>query len=228
MRNLLLLLLLANVLFFLWQQFVSEPDVTGVAVVNENQLGPPLVLADASSSVSPGGDAGEAPPAMPTELEALAGRSCVSIGPFRAKGDASGALAEFEDDGLRGALRETVGDVFVGHWVQIRNLPDRATANRMLATLQAGGLDEAYIVQTEDEGIKISLGLFSDLSGAERIELQAKSMELPAEIAPRTREQDVYFVDLGLPPGRGAGGIIERYGEDRVQLRDAATCPSQD
>jgi hypothetical protein len=38
-------------------------------------------------------------------------------------------------------------------------------------------------------------------------------------------EGTVYFVDIALPPGRGASGMIEQYGEDKVMLRDAATCP---
>ena len=40
-----------------------------------------------------------------------------------------------------------------------------------------------------------------------------------------TRDDKIYFVDIGLPPGKGAGAIIEKYGEERVALRDAATCP---
>ena len=80
-------------------------------------------------------------------------------------------------------------------------------------------------MRTEDEGLKISLGLFGVVESAERVELQARSMDLPADIAPRTREGTVFFVDIGLPPGRGAGAIIEKYGEDRVALREAATCP---
>ena len=226
MRNLLLLLLLANVLYFLWGRFVVETDDPGVAIVGEDSLGPPLVLADATATEDPGGEPGAVEPSQPSVLQGVVGRSCVSVGPFRDDADAAGALAEFEDDGLQGVVRSTEGEVFVGHWVQIREVPDRATANDMLATLKAGGLSEAYMVQTEEEGIKISLGLFSDLSGAERIELQAKSMDLPADITPRLRRQEVYYVDLGLPPGRGAGSMIEQFGEERVLLRDAATCPN--
>ena len=227
MRNLLLLLLLANVLYFMWGRFVIDERDPGVAIVDEDSLGPPLTLADATTASAENaggaGEDGELP--QPSVLQGVVGRSCVSVGPFRDSADATGALAEFEDDGLQGNVRTTEGEVFVGHWVQIRDVPDRATANEMLATLKSGGLNEAYMVQTEDEGIKISLGLFSDLGGAERIELQAKSMELPADITPRMRQQEVFYVDLGLPPGRGAGSMIERYGEERVLLRDAATCP---
>jgi len=80
-------------------------------------------------------------------------------------------------------------------------------------------------VETEEEGLKISLGLFGEMPRAERIELQAKSLGLPADISARTRDATVIFVDVGLPPGRGAGNIIEQFGEERVLLRDAATCP---
>mgnify|MGYP001812303154 CR=1 FL=1 len=95
----------------------------------------------------------------------------------------------------------------------------------MLEVLHAGGLQEAYTVETEDEGIKISLGLFGNLDGAERIELQATSLGFNADITPRTAEGTVYWVDIALPQGKGAGEIIERYGEDQVRLREAATCP---
>jgi hypothetical protein len=36
----------------------------------------------------------------------------------------------------------------------------------------------------------------------------------------------LYYVDIALPPGRGAGAMIEQYGEDRVLLRDRASCPN--
>jgi hypothetical protein len=122
-------------------------------------------------------------------------------------------------------MRSEQGQIFVGHWVQIRNVPDEATAKEMLDKLIAGGLNDAYLVRTEDEGLKISLGLFGDIEGAEKIELQARSLDLPADISPRMREGTVFFVDIGLPPGKGAGAIVEKYGEDLVAMRDAATCP---
>ena len=54
---------------------------------------------------------------------------------------------------------------------------------------------------------------------------QARSLDLPADISPRMREGTVFFVDIGLPPGKGAGAIVEKYGEDLVAMRDEATCP---
>lgn len=233
MRNLLLLLLLANVLYFLWGQVSGDSSERGVAIVTEDELGPPLELAASNTSRAPGSavpadDVESDEPVEiiePIELAAAVGRTCVSIGPFRDSGDADSALADTEAAGMLASLRTTRGEIFVGHWVQIRNIPDRAAADRMLETLQSGGIGEAYMVRTDDEGIKISLGLFGDMSGAERTELQAKSMDLPAEITPRTREGTVFYVDIALPPGRGAGSLIEKYGEEQVLLRGAASCP---
>jgi hypothetical protein len=225
MKNLLLLLLLANILYFLWGWFAEESPQPGVAIVEESDLGPPLEAtadrsAEAIASVGAVLGSGE-----PSDLEAVMGRSCVTVGPFRAIADADTAQTRLTGAGMRAQLRSAVGQVFVGHWVQIRDIENRALGNRMLDRLHDGGLGDAYLVETEDEGIKISLGLFGDITGAEKIELQARGLGLDAVIAPRMTEGTVYFVDIALPPGRGAGAIIEQYGEDKVKLRDAASCP---
>jgi hypothetical protein len=225
MKNLLLLLLLANIVYFLWGWFAEEPPQPGVAIVEESDLGPPLEAtadrsAEAIASVGAVLGSGE-----PSDLDAVMGRSCVTVGPFRALADADTAQTRLTGEGMRAQLRSAVGQVFVGHWVQIRDIESRALGNRMLDRLHDGGLGDAYLVETQDEGIKISLGLFGDINGAEKIELQARALGLDAVIAPRMTEGTVYFVDIALPPGRGAGAIIEQYGEDKVKLRDAASCP---
>lgn len=225
MRNLLFVLVLANILYYMWDRFVEEPDQLGIVVVNESELGPPLnvssmVVAEAAASVGAVLGSGK-----PSDLAALVGRSCVTIGPFKTNTEADGALADYEIEGMRASVRTTQGQVFVGHWVQIRNIPDRDAGNLILEKLRAGGLGDAYLVPTEEEGLKISLGLFGEMSRAERIELQAKSLDLPADITPRMRDQTVFYVDIGLPPGKGAGAMIEKYGEEKVKLRNEATCP---
>jgi len=225
MKNLLLLLVLANVLYFMWSMFATEDPQPGVAVVDESDLGPPLQV-----SVGQGSDTVTSAGAVlglgePSDLEAVVGRSCVTIGPFKVSDDADSAVLEYGNEGMRTAMRSEQGQIFVGHWVQIRNVADEATAKDMLEKLIAGGLNDAYLVRTEDEGLKISLGLFGDIEGAEKIELQARSLDLPADISPRMREGTVFFVDIGLPPGKGAGAIVEKYGEELVAMRDAATCP---
>ena len=225
MRNILLALLLANILYFMYDRFVEDPPELGIAVVDESSLGPELRLSDSSAPVESEGDVVEGEAPEPVELAAMVGRSCVTVGPFKAASDAEGALSDFIADDFSAVIRSTDGQVFVGHWVQIRNIADRSSGNQMIETLREGGLGDAYLVETEEEGLKISLGLFGEMPRAERIELQAKSLGLPADIVPRMRDATVFFVDLGLPPGRGAGSIVEKYGEDKVLLRDQAICP---
>jgi hypothetical protein len=225
MKNLLLLLVLANLLYFMWSMFAAEESQPGVVVVEESDLGPPLQVSmgqESNTIASVGAvlGSGEA-----SDLEAVVGRSCVTIGPFKVSDDADSAVLEYGNKGMRTAMRSVQGQIFVGHWVQIRDVADEATAKDMLEKLTAGGLNDAYLVRTEDEGLKISLGLFGDIEGAEKIELQARSLDLPADISPRMREGTVFFVDIGLPPGKGAGAIVEKYGEELVAMRDAATCP---
>jgi hypothetical protein len=225
MKNLLLLLILANILYFIWGFLAEEPPETGIAVVDESKLGPPLEVSSAAvtgSATSVGAVLGSG---KPSDLAAVVGRSCVTIGPFKTNAEADGAFAFYDQEGVRASVRTTQGQVFVGHWVQIREIPDKETGNGMLRTLRTGGLGDAYLVEDEDGGYKISLGLFGEMSGAERIELEAKSMGLPADITMRMRAATVFFVDIGLPPGQGASEIIEKYGEDKVLLRDKAVCP---
>lgn len=225
MKNLLLLLLLANILYFLWGLYQQDEPNAGVAIVKEGELGPPMdVIAsrDRDDAASVGAVLGSG---TSSDIRAVIGRSCVTLGPFKVRNDADTAELGYKSEGMKTAVRSGQAETFVGHWVQIRNIADDATANRMLSTLSGGGLTDAYLVRTEDEGLKISLGLFGDLDGAEKIELQARSLELPAEIAPRMADRTVYYVDIALPPGQGATAIVQKYGEDQVLLREKASCP---
>ena len=225
MKNILLILVLANILYLMWGLFTEEEPQPGVAFVEESDLGPPLDVtasqdSDAVASVGAVLGSGE-----PSALEAVVGRSCVTIGPFRESEDADSALLEYSNDGMKTAMRSTREPVFVGHWVWIQNIADEAEGKTVLATLSEGGLGDAYLDRSEPDDLKISLGLFGEVAGAEKIELQARSLDLPAEVVASERERDVFYVDIGLPPGKGATAIVEKYGPERVSLRDAATCP---
>jgi len=225
MKNLLLLLLLANILYFLWGLYYQDEPQAGVEIIREADLGPPLKVTasrDRDDVASVGAVLGFG---TSSDLKAVVGRSCATIGPFKVRTDADSAELAYSSRGMKTTVRSTEAEMFVGHWVQIRNVADDATANKMLSKLSGGGLTDAYLVRTDDEGLKISLGLFGDIDGAEKIELQARSLELPAEIAPRMADRTVYFVDVALSPGQGAGAIVAKHGEEQVLLREAATCP---
>lgn len=225
MKNLLLLLILANILYLLWGAFSPKDSNPGIAIIEEADFGPPLDVtvgqdSDAIASVGAVLGSGE-----PSDLEAVVGRSCVTIGPFTQSGDADSTVLEYNKDGMKAALRSARGEIFVGHSVQVLNVPTREAGRAMLGRLSEAGLGDAYIVGNEEDGLAIALGIFGNAANAERVELQAESAGFEVDISPMTRDGTIFFVDIGLPPGKGAGAIIEKYGEDRVALRDAATCP---
>jgi hypothetical protein len=225
MKNLLLILLLANILYFMWGYFVDEESEPGVAFVEESDLGPPLDVSvgwDSDSIVSVGAVLGSE---ESSALEALFGHSCVTIGPFKENANADLAALEYANEGMRSVLRPTRAQVFVGHWVWIRKIESEIAADTVLQQLKDGGLNDVYLDRSDPADLKISLGLFGAEAGAEKIELQARSLDLPAEIIPSSKERDVFFVDIELPPGKGAGAMIEKHGQERVLTREAATCP---
>jgi hypothetical protein len=225
MKNLLLLLLLANILYFMWGMFSNSGIEPGIAIVEESDLGPPLKATanrDANAAASVGAVLGSG---EPSDLAAVVGRSCVTVGPFRSSEDAERAKMEYAGEGMRAALRSGEGQIFIGHSVSVQNVPTRSEGRTMLSRLHEGGLGDAFIVGNDEEGYSISLGIFGNQSNAERVELQAKSIGFDVDVSPMTRDAAVFFVDIGLPPGKGAGAIVDKYGEDRVLLRDSATCP---
>ena len=225
MRNLLLVLLLANILYFMWGMFSGDGSEPGVTIVDESDLGPPLEVTanrDAGAAASVGAVLGSG---EPSDLAAVVGRSCVTLGPFRSSEDADRAKMEYAGEGMRTALRSGQGQIFIGHSVSVQDVPTRGEGRTMLGRLHEGGLGDAFIVGNDEDGYSISLGIFGNQSNAEKVELQAKSIGFDVDVSPMTRDAAVFFVDIGLPPGKGAGAIVDKYGEERVLLRDAATCP---
>ncbi len=169
MKNLLLALILANVLYFLWGTFQGDKDLPpGVARLQESDLGPPLdvpmVAGDTAQAGEPDppaeetdagdeaantersvADAADAELAGDKQLNVALGRSCVTLGPFRQGNLADDAQSEMASQGMRAELRMERGEIFVGHWVQIRNIPDRAVGDEAVKVLQEGGIPEACL-----------------------------------------------------------------------------------
>ena len=225
MKNLLLLLVLANVLYLMWGMFINEDPEAGVAVVEEADLGPALQVTagqDSDSVASVGAVLGAGDP---SDLEAVVGRSCVSIGPLVVGGDADSAVLEYGGEGMRAALRTERGQKFVGHSVNVANVENREDGRAMVEKLGEAGLDDAFIVGNDENGYSIALGIFGNAGNAEKVELQARSAGFEVTITPMYRDDDIFFVDIALPPGKGAGAIVERFGEEMVALREMATCP---
>ncbi|MCG8369486.1 MAG: hypothetical protein MJA32_03100 [Proteobacteria bacterium] len=195
MKNLLLLLILANVLYFMWGAFAAKDPQPGVVLFEESGR------------------------------RAAVGRSCVTIGPFEAKDAADSAALEYRMQGLKTATRQGRAQVFVGHSVQIQNVDSRDAARRIVGQLGEHGIGDAYPIGTDENGYAVALGTFGNAENAENVALQAESAGFDVTVAPMMRDAMAHFVDVGLPPGEDVGAIVEQHGEAIVALRDAAVCP---
>ncbi|WP_405229345.1 SPOR domain-containing protein [Lentisalinibacter sediminis] len=254
MRNLVLLLALANVIFFAWNQWVAEPPSEGATRFRASDLGPTLELAPASSGgATAAGESGMAgrpivPPAdaapdtdftaeepaalaparqsaETAEAAAPATDVCISMGPFGSAETGEDVVARVRDLGGEAGLRSASEEVFLGHWVQIRNIPSREEANRQVAVLQEAGFEDAYPMPEDDGERTISLGLFSDEERAERLQQQALELGLDAEVVPQTREATTYWVDVRLDPDQDPGGFASVLGVDNIVTGPDAVCP---
>ncbi len=230
MRNLFFLLVIANVLFFGWQQYQKQQRSDGVSVIDPASLGEPVALIDDADDAAPPADdpaAIDAAPEQPAnEVAATIGRACLSIGPFTEVGESQTELAALRAEGADVRQRAAQGRIFLGHFTFVENLPNRARAREVLATLKAGGLTEAYLIAADPGEDIIAIGLFSGRENAERAELQAKSMGIEARISERYREATVFWLDVRLGEAEQGGDYVENYGADLVLIGDAATCPN--
>ena len=120
MKNLLLLLLLANILYFLWGMFGPETQPSGIEIVEESELGPPLTVSRQAAEESIASVGAVLGSGEPSALEAVVGRSCATIGPFRSSSDAEAVQSEYAEEGMRVALRSMMGQIFIGHYLLVR------------------------------------------------------------------------------------------------------------
>lgn len=170
----------------------------------------------AASGVEPGPEAG--PPAREAETAAESGGGdtaasraaaasgepgtvCRSVGPFEELSQAAAAAAALRAEGFGPTQRVAEGEIWVGYWVYIDAIATTERADSMLAELHAGGLTEAYVIAdtSADDNI-ISLGVFTELAGAERLREQVRALGFEPTVTDRTRRGNVYWVDAELGP----------------------------
>ncbi|MDE1923655.1 MAG: hypothetical protein KGI55_09540 [Gammaproteobacteria bacterium] len=233
LRAVVLALILANALYFLWAQNIAKPVAPG-----ESAPAPTLQLASeapqasfaatvappaqaATPSVpdgSPGASAAPAPAAAPR---------CISIGPFLDVAEAARAAATLRGGGYQPRQRAAQGDVWAGVWVYLPLPASPAAAVQMRAKLLAAGIDDALEMPGPHDAPVLSLGLFSEPKRAEtRIQLARSAGYNPA-VADRKRTGDVYWVDVDLKARDANLNPAELGGESGKILRlQVISCPS--
>jgi len=210
MRNLVLALVLANLLVLAWQRWIVPPpaaDALALQAVRE----PELVLLKSAE------------PASPQVAVTPGPAACIRIGPFETAEAAADGAAVLSGRGLDPSSRVEAAEVWVGHWVQVADLPDRQSAVQAREALVVAGVQDAYVVQA-DPGFKISLGVFRELARAERVARLARGAGYRVAMTDRVRAGEEHWLVLPALEGDSPGLQELAPGSDRILRSEPATC----
>jgi hypothetical protein len=189
MRNLFLVLLLANLLVLGWQVWLVPGEVPAA------RLATPGTEAELTLTAADRGDSG--PGAGPTGP----GGPCLRIGPI-SDGQAADRVSErLRREGASVSQNAEEGEIWVGHWVQLENVGSRAEADRMVSRLNAGGLPDAYVLQ-DSPPFSISLGVFRSRERAEKVAAEARRLGFKPLMGDRYRPGVQYWLSVSALPGR--------------------------
>jgi hypothetical protein len=200
MRNLFLVLVLTNLGFAAWVAWFAAPQSRGAVARDPAATGIMLVseledsALEAIEALAPVAPEFDEPPADP--IDSVSTERCVSVGPFQELAQASAAQAALRAAGFMPNQRVIDGDVWVGYWVHLTDIPTRAAANEILELLRANDISDSYIVPGGEESQTISLGVFSEISRAANIREQVRALGYDPTVADRSRRATLYWIDV--------------------------------
>lgn len=198
MRNLFLTLVLANLLYLAWQVWVDPP-----APRLDGDGEPLLALFDApaggpAKAAPPGPAAGDSPGPGPVPAG-----TCVRLGPLADSSALQQAAAALAARGLDAVPIARDAPIWLGHWVQVTGFDSVAAAEAGRQRLVAGGLPEALLMQDGPQPL-ISLGVFRERPGADRVAGIASRLGFPVAVRDRYRPG----VEQWLLVRPRAGGVL--------------------
>ncbi len=192
MRVIFFALLLVNLLYMGWAEWIdvpgaaaAEPDCSAAAPDTGRELPPDKRAALAKKTAL-----ASAPP------------QCVSVGPFADPAVAGQALTLLRAKSFAPQQRAAEVPAVRRFWVYLDGFASDAAVTRALHKLERGGIDDAEAMPPETGGRRISLGLFTDRDRAgpsreARAHDGPQACNRPQRMLPGT----VYWLDLTLPNG---------------------------
>jgi hypothetical protein len=206
-RAALLLLLLANLAFFAWSQWLAPKQ--------------------AQMPASPKVDAPRLQLAREGRTVAAVGGSCVTVGPFATNELAARARQTLNDSGYPSLPREEETRVLEGYWVYLESPPTESGERRLLDRLKKGGIADAAAVG-ELGSRRVSLGVFSDETRAATQSEKVARLGLLPQIEAREKAGTAIWLDLTLksdsPPLEG-----QKFpaGDAELEFRACPEAPSE-
>jgi hypothetical protein len=203
-RAALFVLLLVNLAYFAWAQWLA-PQETELPV-SPRVNAPALQLAR------------EATPRQ-------ADGSCVTVGPFATSELAARARQTLVDSGYPSTPREEETAEADGYWVYLEAPSTDVGERRLLERLRRGGIEDAQAVG-EGDARRISLGIFSDENRAAAQSERVARLGLLPQIEGREKTTTTLWLDLALKSGAPPlEGQKFQAGDAELEFRP---CPIQD
>jgi hypothetical protein len=234
MRTFSLLLILCNVLFFVWSQLIDvnihpldrapppranpPPRIVLAREVRSEQMTEPVAPAPVGSS--------DSAPAEAQQNESGSAYGCTTVGPFANLSDASQAQAALTAAGFSPRQRLEQGELWVGYWVSVQDLPNRDAAEEALQRLTDAGITDVYLMPGSEPPHVLSLGVFSDFQRAQRRVQEVQRLGLQPRIDDRKRTGSVYWVDVDLTaPDQAIDTSIFQTDPRKIMRLELRACP---
>ena len=190
MRIVALVLLLANLFFFGWSQWIDVPAPP-----------PPSAIAGLPRLAL----VSELPPAKRMALAAAqkmalekAAQVCVSVGPFDDPAIAAQAAALLKAKSFAPQQRVAEDPAVRRFWVYLEGFSTDAAEMRVLHRLERAGIDDAEAMPADAGGRRVSLGLFTDKVRAARRARAVRTLGFRPAMSERMLPGTVYWLDLTL------------------------------
>jgi hypothetical protein len=230
MRSAFFTLLLANLAFYAWANWLS-PRAPNIGPPATAQV-PKLVLATEAQTLQPatnvppptaaGVQTAAATPAARGGQATSTGARCVSLGPFQQLAELAHVSAAMREAGYEPRQRVEEGDQVKGYWVYLDDFRNRKEALQVKRELVGRGLPEAMIMPGEN--VVLSVGLFSDEARANRVADQVRALGFKPTVSDRTQRGTLYWMDITLKATDGFIDPASLQGESGRIIRVTA-CP---
>lgn len=199
-------MLVANLLFLAWAQWIDGPRDTGAHDALSNL--PRLKLVSEKDPSKP--SASNLPSAAPPQTLAPAVAAtvafeipslprvprCTSVGPFKDIAHAARAAGLLTQRGFTLQQRAEEGETIEGYWVFVGGLNSDQDVSEVVARLGENGFTDAHVMKNFSTLRRISVGMFSTRERAEKRAAAVNAIGLSAEVGERKFPGTVYWVDV--------------------------------
>jgi hypothetical protein len=213
-------LLFVNLAYFAWAHWIDVPPPPPLNQTIEKL--PRIKLAE------------EVPPAERSlgnsaEKRVLnaAAPPCLSVGPFADAAASARAVALLRARGFDPKERSEEGQKSAGYWVFVGSMKTQVDVDRALVTLEHDGIKDALVMAQTPEGERrLSLGVYSDWTRAEKRAEQVREIGLKAEVIERKIPGTLHWLDLTPPAGVTAVPIQGLFPQAIASKIAVQPCPA--